>query len=419
MIVCVLIPRFALTTALGDRAELMQSPVALAPEPGGTQQVGEVSLAAEAFGIHPGMRLGEALARCPRLTLVPPDPAGVADLWERLLVRLESVGAAVEPERPGLVCFDAKGLLRLHGGTEGVLRAARTALRMPARFGVAPSRFAAVAAATRARTRRPEIVGGRMGAGGRGEAGARDGSGGLGGSEARELARAYLSPLPVTLLRARPALADLPEALERLGIRTLGELADLPAAALADRFGKRGLLAYELARGGDSALSPRPAGEFLREALELPEAASGIQLERGLGLLIDRLLARRERRGRTLRSVVISAKLVERGGTWREQVVFREALADPVRMRLALVSHLAQMPAPAEELRLAVERFGPLASDQRPLLEDPAAARAARLREAIRQARAAAGPEAALRVLEVDPDSRFPERRAVLAPFES
>jgi protein ImuB len=51
-------------------------------------------------------------------------------------------------------------------------------------------------------------------------------------------------------------------------------------------------------------------------------------------------------------------------------------------------------------------------------LEDPAAGRAARLREAIRQARAAAGPEAALRVLEVDPDSRFPERRAVLAPFE-
>jgi protein ImuB len=399
MIVCVLIPRFALTTALGDRAELLQSPVALAPEPGGTQQVGEVSLAAEAFGVHPGMRLGEALARCPRLTLVPPDPAGVADLWERLLVRLESMGAAVEPERPGLVCFDARGLLRLHGGTDGVLRAARTALRMPARFGVAPSRFAAVAAATRARTRRPEIVGG--------------------GSDGRAAARTYLGPLPVALLRARPALADLPEALERLGIRTLGELAALPAAALADRFGKRGLLAYELARGGDSALSPRPASEFLREALELPEAASGIQLERGLGLLIDRLLARRERRGRTLRSVVISAKLVEQGGTWREQVVFREALADPVRMRLALVPHLAQMPAPAEVLRLSVERFGPLASDQRPLLEDPAAARAARLREAIRQARAAAGPEAALRVLEVDPDSRFPERRAVLAPFES
>src|SRR3984957_2214545 len=159
MIVCVLIPRFELTTAVGDRSQLLRGPVALAPESGGVQQVGEVSLAAEAFGIYPGMRLGEALSRCPELTLVPPDPAGVAELWERLLVRLESVGAAVEPERPGLACFDARGLLRLQGGIEGVLGAVRAALRIPARLGVAPSRFAAVAAASRARSRRPELVG--------------------------------------------------------------------------------------------------------------------------------------------------------------------------------------------------------------------------------------------------------------------
>ena len=85
MVACVLIPRFQLTVAAGDRGELLKSPAALAPEPGGVQQVGEVSLAAEAFGVHPGMRLGEALARCPRLSLVPPDPASVADSWERLL----------------------------------------------------------------------------------------------------------------------------------------------------------------------------------------------------------------------------------------------------------------------------------------------------------------------------------------------
>jgi protein ImuB len=411
MIVCVLLPRFELTIAAGDRTELLQKPVALAPEPGGVQQVGVVSLAAEAFGVHPGMRLGEALARCPRLMLVPPDPAGVADFWERMLVRLESVGAAVEPERPGVVCFDASGLLRLHGGRAptagaseqlvGVLAAVRKALRVPARFGVAPSRFAAVAAATKARVRKPEIVGSfRAGESGR--------------SQARE----YLASQPVALLRARPSLSDLPEALERLGISTLGELAALSPASIADRFGNAGLLAHELASGGDSALSPRPPSEFLRETLELPEAASGIQLERGLGLLIDRLLARRERRSRTLRAVVLSAVLVENGGTWREQVVFRESLADPVRMRLALSPRLVQIPAPADVLRLAVERFGPPASDQRYLLRDPAAARAARLREAIRQTRAAAGPDAALRVLMVDPNSRFPERRAVLAPFE-
>lgn len=395
MIICVLIPRLALTTAVGERRELLQGPTALAPEPGASQQVGEVSPAAEAFGVHPGMRLGEALARCPQLTLVPPDPAGVADHWERLLVRLESIGAAVELERPGVACFDARGLLRLHGGIEGVLAAARRALRFPARFGVAPSRFSAVAAATRARAHRAEIVPG-----------------------GRDEARAYLAPVPVALLRARPALADLPAALERLGVGSLGELAALPVAALADRFGRRGLIAHELALGGDSALCPRIAGEQLREVLELPEATSGTQLQRGLGMLIDRLLARSERRGRTLRAVVISAGLVESGGTWREMMVFREALSDPLRMRLALTPRLAQIPAPAEILRLTVERFGPAACDQRVLLDDPAAARAARLREAIRQARAAAGPEAALRVLEVDPDSRFPERRSVLAPYE-
>jgi protein ImuB len=35
----------------------------------------------------------------------------------------------------------------------------------------------------------------------------------------------------------------------------------------------------------------------------------------------------------------------------------------------------------------------------------------------VRQARQAAGDEAALRILEVDPGSRIPERRALLAPF--
>lgn len=403
-VTCVLLARFSLITASGERKELLAQPVALAPEPGGRQQVGEVSLAAEAFGIHAGMRLGEALARCPRLTLIPPDPAGVADAWERLLVRLEAIGVAVEPERPGLVCFDARGLLRLYGGTSlgardrllGVLNTVRRALGQPARYGVAPSRFAAVAAATSARVRRPVIV-----TGGRPEA------------------SAFLAPMPVALLRARPALAELPEALERLGLQTLGELAALAPTVLADRFGAAGLLAHELATGGDGAVRPRPAREFLRESLELPEAASGAQLEHALGLLIDRLLARRERRSRMLRAVVLSAVLVEGGGTWRERVVFREALSDAGRIRVVLAPRLAVMPAPAEELRLAVERFGPTASDQRALLEDPAGARAARLREAVRQARTAAGGDAALRVLEVDPGSRFPERRAVLTPFEA
>jgi protein ImuB len=398
MVVCVLLPRFALSVAAGGRAELARGPVALAPEPGREPLIGEASAAAEAQGVKAGLRLGEALARCPSLRLVAPDPAGVADEWDRVLIALEGIGAEVESERPGIACFDAGGLLNLHGGLDGVLTVTRRALRgAPARLGVAPSRFAAVAAASRARPRRAEVAGRR-----------KLGGGGL---------AAYLAPLPIALLGSRAETAALPEPLERFGIRTLGELAALPRAALADRFGAAGPLARDLARGRDTPLVPRRAAERLEEALELPESGSGTQLEHALGLLIDRLVARRERRGRTFRALVLSASLVE-GGTWRLRMTFREAHADPRRMRLALAPRLAELPAPADVLRLRVEGLGPPAGLQRSLISEPATIRRARLREAVRQARAVAGPDAALRVVPVDPDSRVPERRHTLAPWD-
>jgi protein ImuB len=315
----------------------------------------------------------------------------VADAWEGVLARLEGIGAAVESARPGTAFFAADGLRRLHGGfgIDGVVAAARRALGVPARLGAGPSRFCALAGAVRARSRRAEVV-----------RGAQD-----------------LAGQPVALLRRREEVAGLVEPLEQLGIGTLGALAGLSAAAVADRFGPAGLRAHALARGEDEPLRPRVPGETLEESLELAESASGTQLHRALELLVDRLLARRERRGRTIRAVVLGARLVE-GGTWRERVVFREALADAQRMRLALGGRLDLLPAPAEALRLAVDRFGPPNRPGEALFEDTLAARRARLREAVRQARAAAGPDAALRVLTVDPDSRVPERRAVLAPFE-
>jgi protein ImuB len=394
MIVCVLLPRFALTVACADREQLLREPAALAPEPGREQLVGEVSPAAEAHGVRPGMRLGEALARSPRLALVPPDPVGVADAWERVVARVESMGAAVETPAPGQAFFDSAGLRRLHGGhLDGVLTATRRALARPARIGAGPTRFVALAAASVARARRPYVV--------------------LGGDPAR----AFLAAQPVDLLRHRAGLEKLPGQLERLGVTTLGELAALPRAALADRFGAAGEHAHELACREDTPIRPRVAGERLEESLDLPEAGSGSQLERALAMLVDRLLARRDREGRTIRAVVLSAALVE-GGTWRERVVFRESTADPRRMKLALTGRLQLLPAPAETLRLAADRLGPPHAGGRALFEDGAAERRSRLREAVRQARAAAGPEAALRVLEVDPDSRVPERRAVLTPFE-
>jgi protein ImuB len=428
MVACVLYPRFELLAALGERRALVSEPVALAPEAGREQVVGEVSAPAEAFGVVRGMRLGEAMTRCPELRLVPPDPAGTRELWNAVLDRLEGIGAAVESDRAGTAFFEASGLHGIHGGDlGGVLAAARRALgggarlgaapsgsAIPggARLGAAPSRFAAHAAALQARPRRRPLK--------------RPASALAPGAPHAPLpgcfvvpdsaVREFLAPLPVGLLRTRPELDALPEVLERLGLRSLGELAALPARAVAERFGHPGLLALDLARGRDIPLEPRRPPEPVEERIDLPEAASGPQLERALDLLIARLLARRERRGRSLRALAVSARFVA-GGTWRTAVTLRQASADPARIRLALAGRLAELPAPADSLGLEVEAFGPPAHDQERLLEEGTEVRRARLGEAVHQARQAAGADAALRILEVDPGSRIPERRALLAPF--
>jgi len=395
MVVCVFYPRFELLAGLGDRRALLSEPVALAPEAGREQVVGEVSAAAEAFGVVRGMRLGEAMSRCPGLRLIPPDPEGVRSLWNGVLDRLEAIGAEVESDRAGAAFFEAAGLHGLHGGgLAGVLAAVAKRLGPGSRFGAAPSRFAAHAAALQVRPRR----------GRRAYVVEEDEVGG------------FLAPLPVALLRSRPELQALPEVFERLGIRTLGEVAALPSRAVAERFGHPGLLAHDLAHGRDFPLDPRRPPEPVSERLDLPDATSGQQLERALELLVARVLARRERRGRSLRALAVSARFVA-GGTWRTAITLRHASADSERILLALGPKLAELPAPAESLAVEVEAFGPPAHDQGRLLDEAAAVRRGRLGEAVRQARQAAGSEAALKVLEVDPQSRIPERRVVLAPF--
>ena len=392
MVACLLSPRFELTVALGGAAGLAGRPLAIAPQ-SSAGPLGETSGAAEAFGVRKGMALGEALARCPQLELVSADPLAVAAAWEQTLCALEEIGAAVESERAGEAYFAIDGLRGIHGGSdEMVIGAARRAIPRPGRLAAAPTRFCALAAARAARARRPLVV----------TAGARE----------------YLAGCAVGLLRSRERTAPLAGTLERLGIATLGQLAAFSRAMLADRFGAAGIEAHRLARGEDDPPRPRPVTEPLRERFELPESASGLALEHALGVLIDRLLARPERHGRTLRAATLSARLAE-GGSWQSSVTFREALADPARMRLALAPRLALLPAPAQELELGVERFGIPCGEQHSLFDRQTQRRRARLREAIGQLRVAAGADAALRVYWAEVASRVPERRAILTPFDS
>ncbi len=400
-VACLLIPRFHLLIALGDRRQLVGRPAALAPEPGAAQCVGQVSAAAEAFGVHAGMRLGEALSRCPGLALVPPDPRRARASWERSIGRLEGIGAAVESERPGEAFFAVDPLRGLYGHPQDVLARARRSVRAPARVAAAPTRFCAHAAASRSRP---------------GRAGRRRGPVVVPAGRAR----AFLSPLPVGLLREPIARLEDPErltrSLQRLGIDTLGRLAAISAAKLADRFGPQGLRALELARGEDGPLRPREPVETIAAAMDLPEAASGDQLHSALELLTERLLASPARRERTLRGLRLTVRLAA-GGSWSREATLRTASSSAERLRLVLAPGLAELPGPADRIGLEAVEMGPPASEQLSLAPPQGRRRGRRLAEAIRQVRAAAGRDAVLRVLEVDPGSRIPERRAILVPF--
>lgn len=82
--------------------------------------------------------------------------------------------------------------------------------------------------------------------------------------------REFLAGLPVGVL----GMPELCELLPRLGIETLGQLAALPSAEAASRFGPPGKLASRLARGLDPRpLIPRPPAADLSVQLEFDPPA--------------------------------------------------------------------------------------------------------------------------------------------------
>ena len=391
MIACLLIPGFELRAALRARPRLATCPTALAPEPGEEQLLGPVTAAAEAAGVKPGMRLGEALATCPSLALVERDPAGAEREWEEVLRRLEDTGFAVDPVEHGVVVFETRGVERLYGGAQAALERALAAVgsTWDPRIGAAGRRFTALAAASVARPGQILIV-------------------------ADKEERGFLEPLPLSLL---PLSVDRYAELEGLGLRRIGELAQLPSAAVSERLGADGRKAWRLARGGRKARvrGRRPAAE-LAEVLVLPDAvANELTLRRALGSLLERLLARPERAGRPFRKLALAARLVD-GGSWRRTVTLRDATAELGRLRIALGSKLLELPAPIVELRLEAVELADHTGQQLALVEPAGEEVSTRLREGLRQVRASTGSGSVCAVVEVAPWSRVPEARALVVP---
>jgi hypothetical protein len=309
------------------------------------------------------------------------DPVAASEATEAAVRALESLGAAVESIQPGEAFFALDGLRGLYGGgAAGVLAAARRSLGEEWRIGVGPTRLASFLAA--------------------GE---------------------WSHPPPVAALRPRLEVperdaAELIEALERLGIATLPQLARLTPDQVADRFGPLGMRALRICRGEEEPLRPRTPHEELAEEIELPEGTAGRQLDRALELLVDRLLALPQRKGRTLLGLRFGA-LLSSGGSWSVEQGLGRPSVSPRVLRDVLAPRLEELPGPASALRLRAVGLGPPARDQLELTVGGAEPRRRRLRAAVREVRAAQGAEALLKILPVDSGSRVPERWAMLTPY--
>jgi protein ImuB len=218
------------------------SPVAVVD----SNRVVAASPAAREHGVVPGLRLREAQARCPSVEIHGRDDQRDARAFEVVLSALERFTPRLEVAEPGRCAVPARGPSRYHGGdralSESVLDAVRGDLArhigggcVPCPVGVAIAdgpRAAAIAAeeaAARSAGAGPMVV-------------------------PRGGTAAFLARLPVERLvggRSWPGsgVEELVVVLRRLGLRTIGRFAALPAPDVSARFGALGMELHRLARG--------------------------------------------------------------------------------------------------------------------------------------------------------------------------
>lgn len=230
------------------------------------------SAAARAAGVRRDQRLRDAQRHCPGLVIRDRDPDAEGRLFETVATAVAEITPWVEVVRPGVCAIPVRGAARYHGrGGPGRETADEEALRVHVQDTVIERGFDCGVG----------IADGLLAA----ELAARTGNGGV-VVPAGETA-AFLAPYPVSVLD-RPELADL---LPRLGIRTLGAFAALPARDVAGRFGADEMRAHRLARGLDPRPpAPRPPRADLSVAMEFdPPAVAAEQVIFAAKSLAERL----------------------------------------------------------------------------------------------------------------------------------
>jgi DNA polymerase IV len=323
---------------------------------GGRGVVTSASYEAREYGVRSAMPIVQARRLCPQALYLPNDFAAYQDFSHRIREVFFSFTPLVEPLSLDEAFLDVRGSVRLFGAPETIgrkIKEAVASLGLSCTVGIAPNKFLAKLASTRAKPDGLLIV-------------------------EPDAIKAFLHPLPVTALWGIGRQTG--EVLRRLGLKTVGDLARLPRRTLERAVGDAlGAQLHALANGvDDRTVTPAEVAKSVgsEETFSHDLDAAGPVL-REILRLSDRTAARLRAKGLCGRTVTLkvrfsSFKTITRSRTLEEAVdtgpeiyaVARDlywALA-PARFRIRLlgvaVTGLAPGP-PRRQLDLLSAGRGP------------------------------------------------------------
>jgi nucleotidyltransferase/DNA polymerase involved in DNA repair len=411
----------------------------LAPED--SRRLWQASALARRQGVKPGLTVSQAIGLCPALALLEPDPVFYDEQFAKLLMQLENVSPVIEPAELGRVYVGTDGLEGLYGDPRGQLEVIERALAAGQRGSEAEQSAAGDAICHTA------AGSGRAGGGaatGGADGGSRAAACGMRLGWAKGKFTSWVaatratpgSPIIVSdagrgaFLKSQPVAAlplhpDNHRRLQQLGLKTLGDLAALPEAAVVAQFGREGRAAWRLAAGKfDEPVTGKVRPQPIVASLDYPSpVADRGMLAHTIGVLIEHALRDPRRTGWRVQTVRIRAAL-EQGASWMIEAMLKDPAALRERIHAPLLTHLERTPPTGAVESLAVE-FTAFArgTDELQLFarDAVAAARAGRrraLRVAAREIHQRLKRHMLYRVVEVQPWSRLPERRYALIAFE-
>ncbi len=263
-------PRLAAERALRLRRDVLPLPFAIVADQNGAQVLTSLNIEAEAAGLRLGQPLRDASAMCPALLTRAADPLAEAAFLTILRRWAGKFSPWVAEEPPAALVIDLTGCAHLFGGEAALLAQLEedcADLGLTLRAGVADTRGAAWALARYSgRQAQPNRNGDAIDQEARAT---RSRAVKRPGWERGGIAPAAVTPQPQGMIATpghmRQALGDLPlpalrlsteavEGLNRLGLRRVRDIMDLPRAALARRFGADTLRRLDQALG----LEPEP-----------------------------------------------------------------------------------------------------------------------------------------------------------------